>query len=142
MPSKPSKPKAARPASPRPTVASLAARVAELEARLAALEARPEAKPAPRPAPSAAVTPDVLWSRIMGIHKSKYSAGGAIKISLIKDDLPDIHPDDVDRCLIELQLRKDLVLYTYVAPQMLTDRDREAATYVSGEARHVIYLTR
>jgi hypothetical protein len=105
----------------------------DLLGRLSGARAAPPAPPARGP-----LTPEALLETIRRIDPAQLMASGGLRLSALRQALKDGDRAEVDRALLELQRRGDLVIYRFDDPSMVTEADRRAALQTAGGPRHYV----
>lgn len=101
---------------------------------------RREDSPEPLRAAEAVLDPAQLLRRIREFDPNKLMASGGLRLSELRKAFPELGRDEVDRALIELQKRGDLVIYRFDDPSKITEADREAALMTAGGPRHYLFF--
>ncbi|MDR2459917.1 MAG: hypothetical protein LBE38_03910 [Deltaproteobacteria bacterium] len=81
-----------------------------------------------------------LLKDIKIIRRNLQTAGGALRLSDIRKNLPQYSRNHMDKLLLELQRQHSLVLFRYDTPELVTPEDAEAAIIIAGEPKHLFYL--
>jgi hypothetical protein len=102
-------------------------------------DAAPAAPPAPTPAPGGDESIDrrveqACLSLAGGAKKSR------VRLSALRNALPAVSRQQLDRALIEMQRDRRLVLYREDNTPSLTPEDHAAALLVGDSPRHLVYL--
>ncbi len=63
-----------------------------------------------------------------------------IRLHQLRQELPNIKREELDRALLEMQQKEELVLIALANKQDITRADRVAALKVGGNPRHVVYF--
>jgi hypothetical protein len=101
--------------------------------------------PSPDKAPEASsktpsLDPDEMLRRLRSVSQDNLMATGAIRLHVVRRLFSGFGRGQVDDCLRALQKRREIVIYPFDEPAMITEADREAALQTAGGPRHYIYL--
>ncbi|MDR1658439.1 MAG: hypothetical protein LBT47_12990 [Deltaproteobacteria bacterium] len=86
------------------------------------------------------LTSQIIISRIRTISPQFFMAGGGLRLSELRKVLPEFDKEEIDRTLLDMQKERQLVLYRFDSPALVTAADAEATLYISGAPRHYLFL--
>lgn len=108
--------------------------------------ATPQAKPSPEGKPLPLAAPPRLANGLPARVRDAYLtlSGGVfverVRLSDLREKLPDVPRRELDETLLKMQRGGDVVLYTLDNPREITDKDSRAAIKIGGEPRHIMYM--
>jgi DNA-binding PadR family transcriptional regulator len=79
------------------------------------------------------------------VHEAYFRLSGGkanvrVRLAQLRQALPDVARDTLDRLLLKLQRAEKLVLYPLDDPQEISPEDIEAAITLTGFSNHIIYM--
>ena len=105
---------------------------------------RIERKPAPAPKAAVKAAPADLGDILRRIRRippaERMAEQSFIKLAVVRRHLADVASADLERALLALQKKGDVILYPIDITAFITPQDRESVMYVAGCERHIVVL--